>query len=168
MNNNSKTLFLVAGVAVLSFVVALGFLYSRTSMSHSRQGDVALRGAEVMPFNLDKTKHIFEHLANGGLQTVVARDPSDKEQIGLIQAHLKDEAEKFSRGDFSDPARIHGENMPGLADLKAGAAKIEIRYAALSNGAQIRYTTSNPELVRALHLWFIAQVSDHGKHAVAH
>jgi hypothetical protein len=168
MKNHARTIFLIGGVGLLSFVVALGFLYSRTSMSHSRQTKVALRGAEAMPFNLDKTKHIFEHLANGGLQTIVVRDPSDQEQIGLVQAHLKDEAEKFRRGDFSDSARIHGENMPGLADLTAGASKIEIRYAALSNGAQIRYTTSNPELVRALHLWFIAQVSDHGKHAVAH
>lgn len=40
--------------------------------------------------------------------------------------------------------------MPGLAQLKAGAAKIDVRYSALPDGAQIRYTAKDPKLVMAL------------------
>jgi len=86
----------------------------------------------------------------------------------LIQSHRKEESEKFRKGDFSDPAKIHGEDMPGLAELKTGAQKIAVRYTALPDGAQIRYSTKDPKIVTALHQWFTAQLSDHGHHATHH
>ena len=58
--------------------------------------------------------------------------------------------------------------MPGLAQLRAGAGKIDVRYSALPDGAQIRYTAKDPKLVTALHQWFSAQLSDHGHHAMDH
>lgn len=118
-----------------------------------------------MPFDLEQTRHIFKGLADGGLQMVVAKNPANKEQIALIQSHLKEQATKFSRGDFSDPEAIHGAGMPGLADVKAGVSRIRIRYHALPDGAQIIYTTEDPKLINAIHRWFAAQVSDHGHHA---
>lgn len=96
------------------------------------------------------------------------KDPSHAQQIALIQSHLQHEADKFRRGDFSDQARIHGDDMPGLAELKTEFAQIDIRYTALPNGGEIRYTITDPSLVMALHHWFMAQVSDHGRHAVDH
>src|SRR5262245_65571299 len=87
--------------------------------SQTRQEEVATRGAEVMPFDLEQTMHVFQPLADGGLQTVTAKDPANSAQIALVQAHLQAEAEKFHRGDFSDPANIHGADMPGLAALQA-------------------------------------------------
>jgi hypothetical protein len=98
----------------------------------------------------------------------VVKDPSNKKQIALIQAHLKEESEKFRKGDFSDPAKIHGEDMPGLAELKTGAGRIDVRYTSLPDGAQIRYTAKDKKLVMALHQWFTAQLSDHGHHASEH
>jgi hypothetical protein len=121
-----------------------------------------------MPFDLAQTIHHFQPLEHGGLQTVTVKDPSNSTQITLIQAHLKEEAEKFHRGDFSDPAKIHGEHMPGLAALQTGAQRIDVQYTALPNGAQIRYSTTDPALVMALHQWFAAQRADHGHHAVQH
>jgi hypothetical protein len=138
------------------------------STACTRQAQVAARGAQVMPFDLDQTIHVFQRLDDGGRQTVTVKDPANTPQIALIQAHLQHEADKFRRGDFSDPARIHGKDMPGLAELTAGFARIDIRYTALPNGGEIRYTTTGPALVTALHQWFMAQVSDHGRHAVDH
>jgi hypothetical protein len=134
----------------------------------TRQEEVAKRGAQVMPFDLEQTMHMFQTLADGGLQTVTAKDASNSQQIALIQAHLQEEAAKFRQGDFSDPAKIHGEDMPGLAALKAGAGHIDVQYTPLPNGAQIQYTTPDPALIAALHQWFAAQLSDHGHHAVGH
>jgi hypothetical protein len=153
------------------FVLSIGLIVLyKTAMlpAQTRQGEVAARGAKVMPFDLEQTMHVFQTLADGGLQKVVAKDPSNKKQIALIQAHLKEEAQKFRKGDFSDPAKIHGEDMPGLAELKAGATKIDVRYTALPDGAQIRYQAKDPKLVMALHQWFSAQLSDHGHHASGH
>jgi hypothetical protein len=138
------------------------------SVPTARQTEVATRGAQVMPFDLEQTLHIFQPLNDGGLQTVTAKDSANHEQIALIQAHLKEEAEKFQHGDFSDPAKIHGEDMPGLAELKAGAGQIDIQYLPLPAGAQIRYTTRVPALVTAIHHWVMAQRADHGGHATGH
>jgi hypothetical protein len=165
----ARPTFIHANLAVLSMIAIFGAIYGLAILAGcTRQARVAARGAQVMPFDLEQTTHVFQRLDDGGLQTVTAKDPSNEKQIALIQAHLQQETEKFRRGDFSDPARIHGDDMPGLAELKAGFEQIDIQYKALPNGAEIRYTTANPSLVMALHHWFMAQVSDHGRHATDH
>lgn len=133
----------------------------------SRQEEVARKGAEVMPFELDRTTHTFESRPWGGIQTVVADDPADEEQVALVRSHLRAEAEAFARGDVSDPAAIHGASMPGLDELRAAAGRIEIAYLDVPAGGRITYRTGDAALVGALHAWFAAQVSDHGQHASA-
>jgi hypothetical protein len=133
-----------------------------------RRAEVAARGGTVMPFDLERTTHVFQRMPDGGLQTVTSDDSADAEQVGLIRTHLRAEADRFAAGDFGDPAQIHGAMMPGLADLSAAAGAIRIEYSEVASGAAIRYSTDDPGLVSALHLWFDAQVSDHGDHAQAH
>jgi hypothetical protein len=133
-----------------------------------RQQEVAKRGAQVMPFELAQTTHVFKPLADGGLQRVVVKDPNNRTQIALIRSHLKEEAARFHRGDFSDPAKIHDADMPGLAELSRGAADIGVRYAERPDGAEIRYTAKDPALVDAIHRWFQAQLHDHGHDATMH
>jgi hypothetical protein len=159
---------LAASALTISSMAVVVLFATAIFPAQTRQAEVAKRGAKVMPFDLELTTHVFQKLDDGGLQKVVAKDPSNKKQIALIQSHLKEESEKFRKGDFSDPAKIHGEDMPGLAQLKVGAAKIAVRYTALPDGAQIRYTAKDPKLVTALHQWFAAQLSDHGHHATHH
>jgi len=167
--NTRKSILFGTFGAVLVVSLAMIVLYQPSiAPAQTRQEEVAGRGAKVMPFDLEQTMHVFQKLEDGGLQKVVVKDPLNKKQIALIQAHLKQESEKFRKGDFSDPAKIHGESMPGLAELKAGAGKIDIRYAALPDGAQIRYKAKDPKLVMAIHQWFSAQLSDHGHHAMSH
>jgi hypothetical protein len=119
------------------------------------------RAAEVMPFDLDETTHTFDKLPAGGVQTVVAIDSGDADQVALIQGHLLDEAEMFRRGDYSDPAEIHGMDMPGLEELRAGYREIAVEYVELDDGARLVYTTSDDTLVAALHAWFDRQTMDH-------
>jgi hypothetical protein len=130
-----------------------------------RQAEVARRGAEVMPFDLEATTHRFEPTGTGLVQTVTADDPGDREQIALIREHLEEEAGRFARGDFDDPATIHGQDMPGLTELREGAGSIDIRFEPRDDGARLTYTTDDPDLIEALHRWADAQVSDHGDHA---
>ena len=132
----------------------------------ARQAEVAARGAQVMPFELTATSHVFTKNRNGGLQQVLVRNPKDKDQLRLVRSHLREIAGHFQAGDFSAPARIHGQAMPGLAQLQqARPGEISVHYRELHNGAQIRYATSNPALVAVLHQWFDAQLSDHGTDA---
>jgi hypothetical protein len=119
-----------------------------------------------MPFDLDKTTHIFEPRDDGGLQRVIVKDPKDTENISLIQEHLQKEAVNFQKGDFSDPAFIHGMGMAGLSDLSQAAAKIVVTYSDLPDGAQITYVSEDPQVVNAIHAWFTAQAMDHGDDAM--
>ena len=170
INESSKQTqtFINGGALIISSIVVVVLFATAILPAQTRQKEVAIKGAKVMPFNLEQTTHVFQKLDDGGLQKVVVKDPSNKKQVALIQSHLKEESEKFRKGEFADPAKIHGEDMPGLAQLKAGAAKIDVRYSALADGAQIRYQTKDPKLVTALHQWFAAQLSDHGHHASGH
>ena len=114
-----------------------------------------------MPFDLARTSHRFESLPDGGLQTVRTLEP-DTQQVRLIREHLRSEAVRFSRGDFGDPAAIHGHEMPGLAELSKGAARITVEFRERPDGGELRYRTREPALVEALHHWFAAQRMDHG------
>ncbi|GII04381.1 hypothetical protein [Planobispora takensis] len=155
----------VAVIAAAALVVAAGLTALGVTAGDARQREVADRGRTVMPFDLDRTTHRFTKAGDGGVQTVVADDPSDAGQIRLIREHLTEETARFGRGDFGDPASIHGSSMPGLRELSAGYRDIEVAYAELPGGAELTYTTSDPALVTALHSWFDAQVDDHGEHA---
>ena len=154
----------VAVIAALALVACGG---SGGGGAGDPGAEVATRGAEVMPFDLDATTHRFTPLATGLEQVVVADDPADAAQVALVRGHLQDEADRFARGDYGDPAAIHGDHMPGLAALEAGHDAVEIEYADVPAGARITYTTADPALVDALHSWGEAQVLDHGAHAEA-
>ncbi len=131
----------------------------------ARSAVVAERGARVMPFDLERATHVFRPKPDGGVQTVVADEAGDTEQVRLIREHLRDEARRFATGDFEDPARMHGEDMPGLAELRAGAGRIDVRWEPVPDGVRIRYATADPRLVHAIHASFRAQIADHGVHA---
>jgi hypothetical protein len=136
-------------------------------MQAQRQSEVAVRGKDVMPFDLSATVHIFTKSKSGGIQRVVARKLSDSKQVQLTREHLKEIQGQFVKGDFSGPTHIHGAQMPGLFELKsATAGQIAIEYREVKGGAEINYKTSDTQLVSALHKWFDAQVSDHGKDAM--
>jgi hypothetical protein len=121
----------------------------------------------VMPFDVAKTTHVFTKTDRGGSQRVVAKDPSDAGQVRLVRAHLHEIQVQFRSGDFSGPAHIHGEAMPGFAELKGAAlGAVGIAYVDVPGGAQLTYTTRDARLVQALHRWFDAQLADHGHDAV--
>jgi len=118
---------------------------------------------EILPYDVDQTLQTFTKTVHGGIQHVVVKSPGNTKQIKLVQTHLLKMANDFRKGDFSDTERMHGANMPGLAQLKtAKTDDIKFEYKALENGAQIHYTTEYPEYVQALHFWFDAQIKDHG------
>jgi hypothetical protein len=129
-----------------------------------RQSQVERNSERVMPFSLEATMHAFKPTPTGGVQTVMVHN-GDARQVVLVRSHLRKEAQAFSRGDFRDPASIHGGDMAGLQAMHAGARHIAVQYSEVRNGAAITYVTNDPSLVAAIHAWFKAQVSDHGSHA---
>ena len=157
---------------VLAFIAALAAACTMPAHEHSasasRQEEVARKGSAVMPFDLMKTTHFFDDDAHGGTETVTANDPGDTQQVALIRSHLAKEALLFARGDFSDPAAIHGENMPGLATLRAAPGKLQVSYRERPAGASVVYASEDPAVVAAIHDWFAAQRADHAAHGHMH
>ena len=152
----------VAAVAAAAATVAVYTVHGGHSDHHSSAAGIDARAAEVMPFDQAATRHIFLKNDAGGVETVLAIDPADQRNIGLVRTHLQEEAVKFRQGDYDDPARIHGMDMPGLTELTAGAGRVKVDYAELPDGARITYSSTESGLVSALHSWFDRQTSDHG------
>ncbi|WP_219602233.1 hypothetical protein [Nonomuraea indica] len=165
-HENRRLQALLAALALVVVAATAYVLISRNEQAPAaRQAEIAANSRTVMPFDLERTTHRFAKAATGGVQTVTSDDPGDAGQVALIREHLTAEAAAFSKGDYGDPASIHGGEMPGLRELEAGHDRIDIRYAESPAGARITYTTSDPALLQALHAWFDAQVTDHGRHA---
>jgi hypothetical protein len=159
--------FLIGVCILIGILITLSVLAATGMLARAnRQAMIHEQGSAFMPFDLDRTTHVFKSTEIGGIETVIAKDPADSQQIGLIQQHLEHQTMRFRDGDFGDPASIHGTGMPGLAELAAGASKFTFSYAALPNGAQINYETNDPRLIDALHRWFAAQLADHGHDAM--
>ncbi len=132
----------------------------------TRQQDVAKKGAMVMPFNVKNSTHVFQKNTYGGIQQVLAKDPNDKDLVAAIRMHLEMEAERFGKGDYSDPMKIHGMSMPGVQYLsKVKPGQIAITYRNVMGGAAIDYVGRDAATVDAIHKWFDAQLDDHGPDA---
>ena len=135
-------------------------LFAETQQEH-----VHRMAHNVMPFDISQTVHIFKMTEFGGVQKVIAKDPRATDQVALIQQHLRHEARMFQQGNYSDPEKLHGAEMPGLKDLEAGASHIKVLYSTVPSGAEIRFEATDFHLITAIHRWFGAQLSEHGADA---
>lgn len=154
-------------VLYLAFAAFTSLPFTAHSADAQRQAEVAKLGPDVMPFSIKAATHIFTKSSDGGTQRVITKDVSDATQTRLVREHLREIQTQFQKGDFSGPSHIHGNDMPGLAQLKAAKpGQISITYRDAEGGAEFTYRTGNPKLVSALHAWFDAQLSDHGTDAM--
>ncbi|HJV28595.1 MAG TPA: hypothetical protein VJ673_23145 [Aromatoleum sp.] len=162
LSTPTRTVFNLAKAIAVLLLLGNSAVFAQTPQERVHQ-----MSHSVMPFDMSKTIHIFKMTESGGVERVIARDPSESDQVALIKQHLKHEAERFQRGDYSDPAMLHGTDMPGLKELRAGASGIKVSYAELSAGAEITFKTTDLHLLTAIHRWFGAQLSEHGADAKA-
>jgi hypothetical protein len=157
----------IAAATVTLLIVAAGGSWYAFARDHHHtatttvDASMAARAQQVMPFDLGRTTHTFTQTPQGGVEKVVVNEPSDTHDRDLIRSHLQTEAENFRQGNYSDPAKIHGMDMPGVNELEQGAARVKVVYAQTSGGAQITYTSTEATLIAALHAWFDRQASDH-------
>ena len=149
-------------VAACALAIASPFAIGQTMQDHIHE-----MGQTVMPFDLNKTTHIFRMTDMGGVQSVVVKHAQDKDQIALIRQHLRHEAGAFQHGDYSDPASLHGKTLPGLSELESHHAAIGVAYSELPLGAAVTFKTRDRHLVTEIHRWFGAQLSEHGADAKA-
>ena len=81
-----RRLVLLAATVLLAGVGLAGC--GADGSTTTRQWEVREAGAEVMPFDLDKTKHSFVKTDDGGVQTVSTLTKNYTEQVALVREHL--------------------------------------------------------------------------------
>jgi hypothetical protein len=150
-----------AVVAVAVALFAAGHLTAHRHGGNSRPVSMQHSAAQVMPFDLNATTHTFSKTNSGGVEQVIVNSPSDRANIDLIRGHLRQETTKFTKGDFTDSAAIHGTGMPGLKKLQEATGRLHVTYAEVAGGARITYTSPDREVIAAIHSWFDAQTHDH-------
>jgi hypothetical protein len=126
-----------------------------------RQAGVEKRGDAAMGFSHQLTTHHFRLYADGGAIEATANDAKDSQSVQAIADHLKHVVAMFSRGDFSVPMFIHGENPPGASVMKNRRDRISYTLEAIPGGARIRIKTLDAEALRAIHAFLRFQTVDH-------
>ncbi len=148
--------------AILAIIVAIPVVVgAQKAQQQSQQGAVTSHGAQVMPFDQKTSMHMFTPTSSGGSVEVMVHN-NDANQIALVRSHLRSEADRFSKGNYADPAYIHGTNMPGLTALEANPQSVKVTYEDTDTGGVITLTATDLKMIDAIHQWLAAQQKDHG------
>jgi hypothetical protein len=150
--------------ALVLTLALIGFAGSSatSTQDHQHQSDLKERGKHFMGFDQDATTHHFIITDAGGHIEVTAKSAGDSKSTGEIRGHLTHIAQMFSAGDFSVPALVHDQKVPGVAGMKAAGSALTYTYEELPAGARINIAGSTPEAIRSVHEFLKFQIKDHG------
>ena len=118
------------------------------------------RGETAMGVDQYTSSHRFEPLPDGG-RIELQRDVDDPAGIARIRAHLREIATAFGSGDFSTPAFVHMQTVPGTRVMAEKRSLIVYAVNDLPRGGEVRMTTRDAEALAAIHEFLAFQRSDH-------
>ena len=118
------------------------------------------RGAIGMGVDQYASTHLFDALSDGG-RIEYQYDRDDPDGIARIRRHLKEIQEAFQAGDFSAPAFVHGQEVPGTDVMADRRAHIQYRYRDLPRGGELRLVTEDPDALQAIREFMAFQRDDH-------
>ncbi|TVP60047.1 MAG: hypothetical protein EA351_01000 [Gemmatimonadales bacterium] len=153
-------------VAVLSLVSACAS-DSETSDPDADFAALQERGEVGMGVDQYASTHRFDDIADGGRIEFV-HDGQDEEAVETIRAHLQEIRTAFGEGDFSIPAFVHDQVVPGTDRMAERKDRIEFRYRDLPGGGELRMVTSDPEALEAIHEFMAFQRDDHRSGGMDH
>lgn len=125
------------------------------------------RGAMGMGVDQYASTHVFDALPDGG-RIEYQHDRDDAEGIEQIRRHLQEIQAAFESGDFSTPAFVHAQEVPGTDVMAARGEHIEYVYQDLPRGGELRLITDDPEALEAIRSFMDFQRSDHRAQGMEH
>ena len=160
-------------VLALSFLIAPQ-LYSQAS-SGARPpvakdtGYAAMqrRGEKAMGVDQYTSTHKFDALENGG-RIELLRDTDDSAGVSQIRQHIREIAQAFKNGDFTTPAMVHMQTVPGTVVMRAKRGVITYEPHDLPRGAELVIRTADPDAVRAIHEFMAFQRGEHHAGGMSH
>jgi hypothetical protein len=121
------------------------------------------RGEDAMGVDQYTSAHRFEALPDGG-RIELQRDSTDRAGVETIRAHMRDIADRFSRGDFAIPGFVHAREVPGTRVMAERKSQITYEARDLPGGGEVRIRAADSVAVRAVHEFLAFQRSDHRAH----
>jgi hypothetical protein len=118
------------------------------------------RGTMAMGVDQDRSTHRFTSLPDGG-RIELTSDVDDSAATAAIRKHFADIEKAFAEGDFSIPAMVHDQDVPGTDVMKAKAAVITYRMREVPRGAELRITTRDKGAIAAVHRFLLFQRTEH-------
>lgn len=118
------------------------------------------RGLKAMGVDQYTSTHRFDALDDGG-RIELQRDVDDAAGVTQIREHLQGIAAAFKSGDFSTPAFVHMQHVPGAGVMAARRNVITYTFSELPRGGELRITTQDPAALEAIHAFLSFQRSDH-------
>jgi hypothetical protein len=157
----------ITNVLMLSILLAFpGQLLAQAHEGHAPAHDDSAframqgRGRAVMGVDQYTSIHRFDALPDGG-RIELQRDRDDSAGTAAIRAHMRTIALAFARGDFSAPATVHLETVPGVPVMRARRASIRYASIDLPRGAALRIRTRDAAAITAVHEFLAYQRREH-------
>jgi hypothetical protein len=142
---------------------AIGLSGNQASGQSGHQGHQAVkeRGAHVMGFDQEKTRHSFRLHPDGGAVDISVKDPTDVTNRDAIRAHLPHIAQMFGDGNFEAPMLIHATKVPGTAKMTELKNRIRFVYVETPVGGRLDIFTTDAAALQAVHEFMRFQIADH-------
>lgn len=121
------------------------------------------RGQEAMGVDQYTSRHRFEPRSDGG-RIELQREAADSVGVTTIRAHMREIADRFSRGDFTIPGFVHAQEVPGTRLMAERRDRITYEARDLPGGAEVRIRTTDSAAVAAVHEFLAFQRGDHRAH----
>ncbi len=145
-----RTVVLVCGV----FVVALLGLNMFSTLQGNKRDD--RRANDATNLWSTKTAHTFTDSADGIVETFVAASPTDTDTIDSIRRST--EALLLARRNVGDFSVNSKKNLVGREELEQSTENLKIVRAEIDGGVTFTYSSTKPELQKALKSWASSQM----------
>jgi hypothetical protein len=143
-------------------VLALSCLAFAQESEHMHHHDAMnARGEKAMGFSQTASTHHFTLLPDGGFVQVQANDAKDAASRDQIRAHLQQQANRFSAGDFTAPEITHDVVPPGVSIMQEMKSFITYKYEPTERGGRLRIVSKDPTAISAIHDFLKFQIKDH-------
>ncbi len=123
------------------------------------------RGKVAMGVDQYVSTHRFDDLADGG-RIELQSDRPDSVAVAAIRDHLQGIARAFRAGDFTTPAFVHMQEVPGTKVLAERREAVRYEFTPLPRGGAVRIVTRDSLALQAIHQFLAFQRREH--HAGGH
>lgn len=120
------------------------------------------RGSSAAGMGVDQqtSVHQFDLLPDGA-RIELLRAVDDSAGVVQIRQHLRAISVAFAAGNFTTPAFVHMQQVPGTAVIAAKRNVIAYQMMELPRGGELRITTTDSEALAAIRDFIMFQRQDH-------